>query len=418
MPESCQILIIAVGCYMVRILIIDNYRQTLTTIRSLANAGHYIILGKEIHDKVFTEFSRHIKQIWVHPNIENDDLEFIDRLKERLVSQPEIDYVFPVGEKSITCLAKHIQKLDRSKIIMPDVDTIFTCLNKNCLMKIASKSGIPMENHIFARDMSELEENVAQLGFPVVIKPNDSLKNFYDKKIITCHSQDELHSLFPNWPQNHSILIVQKLATGRRHNCYFAAFQGKMFAYFENVIIRTDRIDGSGYYVEGVSVAPTHELMEHCKKLIDLLGYYGVGCIQFLYDQHNGKIHFLELNPRLGANCALPYFCGMDFPRYAVECMQKGFIPPNTINQHYPANKRMHWLMGDISGLIAEIQSNNITPYLSVKWIWCIGVALIRSNYHITWCWKDPLPTTFIYFEFLRRAVSKLLRLVRNKGLC
>lgn len=396
---------------MARILIIDNYRQTLTAIRSLANAGRHLILGKENNDRVFTEYSRHIKQVWVHPSIRNNELEFVERLCEYLIEHPDINYVFPVGEVSISCLAKHIKKIDRSKIIMPDVDTISTCLNKDSLMKVVFRLGIPMEEHIFASNLSELEESVVKLGFPVVIKPNDSLKEFYNKKIITCHSLDEFHSLFPQWPQNHSVLIVQKMATGHRHNCYFAAYQGKMFAYFENVIIRTDRADGSGYYVEGVSIAPTQSLLTHCKSLTDLIGYNGVGCMQFLYDPDNEKIHFLELNPRLGANCALPYFCGMDFPRHALECMQKGFSAPNTINQHYRTNKRMHWLMGDISGLISEAQNKNITPYLSVKWGLDIGIALLRSNYHITWDWKDPLPTMFIYSTFFKKVMWKLLRL-------
>jgi len=400
---------------MARILVIDNYRQTLTVIRSLAEAGHHVILGKDRDKKIFTELSRHVVQTWVHPKIEGNERKFVHSLKEFIAANPGIDYVFPVGEGAITCLASHICELNSVRILMPDVNTLSTCLNKDRLMEIVNSSGIPMEDHLLARNMSELEGCAEQLGYPVVIKPNDSMKRFYDKKIITCHSQNELRNLFPVWPDEHSILIVQRLATGQRHNCYFAAFQGRLIAYFENIIIRTDRADGSGYYVEGLSIAPTDELVKNCKKLIGLLKYHGVGCIQFLHDKKTGRTHFLELNPRLGANCALPYYCGMDFPRYALECRQEGFIPPSTVRQNYSINRRMHWLMGDIRGLIAERDRNNLTALQSLKWLSRIVLTLIRADYHITWSRKDPLPTLLIYAEFLERAVHKLGRIAGVK---
>src|SRR6185436_8912288 len=103
-----------------------------------------------------------------------------------------------------------------------------------------------------------------------------------------------------------------------RPNCHFRAVDGKLQEYFEHIVVRTDRIDETGFEIDGVSVRPTPILRDHCAALISELNYTGVGCVQFLVDRGSGTAYFLEINPRLDATCALPYAIGVDFPLYAV----------------------------------------------------------------------------------------------------
>jgi hypothetical protein len=51
---------------------------------------------------------------------------------------------------------------------------------------------------------------------------------------------------------------MQRYGISYGSNCYFAALRGEeMFAYFAHNVLRTDRINKTGYKVEGIPVQPT-----------------------------------------------------------------------------------------------------------------------------------------------------------------
>ena len=63
------------------VLILGNYSQTITVLRSLGKAGYPLVLGRNRDDgRIFTQFSRHASEIWLHPDLEIAEAEFIDAL--------------------------------------------------------------------------------------------------------------------------------------------------------------------------------------------------------------------------------------------------------------------------------------------------------------------------------------------------
>jgi hypothetical protein len=135
--------------------------------------------------------------------------------------------------------------------------------------------------------------------------------------------------------------------------------------------------------------------------------YSGVGLIQFLVE--NGRPFFLELNPRLGMPWELAYRCGFDFAMLAVQCADwlndVGNAVPRT-PKRYAAGKRCHWLLGDLTALTAKDRRTGEIASRITRMV----VSLCRVDYHLTWSWKDPLPTLFLYASFARSNLSKLLR--------
>jgi hypothetical protein len=161
-----------------------------------------------------------------------------------------------------------------------------------------------------------------------------------------------------------------------------------------------------------VSSCPSKQRRGFSELLTRRLDYTGIGCIQFLANEEDGNSYFLEFNPRLDANGALPYFCGIDFPRQAIDvhrCLRGEIVSLPQYSEDYPVGKRIHWLLGDISGLLMDLKQRRVSAFHGTLWFFRILFALSRSSVHMTWSWKDPLPTLFLYRqEFLNIIKNRL----------
>ena len=146
------------------------------------------------------------------------------------------------------------------------------------------------------------------------------------------------------------------------------------------------------------------ELRAYCERLVEALGYDGIGCIQFMVDEGSGAVAFLEMNPRMDSTAALPYQLGYDYPRIAVEIAAR--VAPAPLTTAYPTGKRYHWLYGDaLSWFDCHKQGRKSGAELlhwAVRMFWSTV-----TSYHLTWDARDPMPTLHMFWK-------KLSRLARN----
>lgn len=395
------------------VLVIGNYRQSLTIIRSLGRAGYQIVVSKSGTGSG-AEYSRYTNDVWQHPGVKSDESVFVTALVEYLNEQEVCPIIFPVGDIEISCIARNAERLPvGTTLIMPDPDTALLCQDKYHMYNVVRDLGLPQVGYQKAVNHSELESVVSDVGLPCVIKPNDSLVPFFGKKALIINSSDQLRAAIPSWPAGHDHLLVQKFFKGDRHTCHFVAVDGEILAYFEYKILRTDRLDGTGYLVEGVSVEPTAKLREYTQALASCLEYRGVGSAQFLVDEANESVAFLEINPRLGASCALPYHCRCDLPRLAVEnaeYMAGARQAPSVSSTDYTIGERLVWTFGDLQGMLRARRAGELPISTLISLVRRSFTAFLRADRHPTWWWKDPLPTCTIYgrlFGSLLRKVAK-----------
>jgi len=287
------------------------------------------------------------------------------------------------------------------------------CFDKASTYAIAEELGIPVPEYRKVFGYRDLVTAVESIGYPCVVKPNHSLTPFRDMKAIIVEGPNSLRQHLPDWPQGNEFLIVQRFADGYRHNCHFAAESGVLLSYFEQRVLRTDRLNYTGYGVEGISVAPSARLKAYCESLVQKFQYNGVGCVQFLVDDGAVTANFLELNPRLDATCAIPYYCGYDFPLMAVELAgyrqgrsTKDITPLAT----YPVGKRGVWWLGDVEGAIDALSRGQIGLRGLAQWMARFLRSAVRADFHLTWSWRDPLPTLFLCRRFASSLLRRLIR--------
>lgn len=398
-------------------LTLGNYRHTVTVVRSLARAGYDVIVGREAAERTFTQFSRYVSgEVWDHPKPEQEPEDFIATLTEFIDRRHDLAVVFPIGETSLQRIAQNISRLPaRARFIMPEPGALLACLDKAAIYKTVTDLGIPLPASARVRNLKEMIAEARRIGYPVIVKPNRSFNFFFNQKAIICRTPDEIQKTFWSWPPDNDFLIMQQYIEGYRPNCHFAARDGQIVSYFEHNVIRTDRLDETGFEVDGVSVKPTPRLRDYCEKLTRYLRYSGVGCVQFLADSKTTRFYFLEINPRLDATCALPYHCGFDFPRMAVDIMDYSGRPvpvlSNGFTDIYPAGRRAYWLLGDVLGLVHSLEDGSVNRKTALSWLKNMAGSTLAADLHLTFSWKDPAPTGFLYAKL----VSSLWGRIKKK---
>ena len=385
------------------VVVLGNHQQTIAVVRSLARGGYNVIVGR-FGLRSFTELSRSTSETWIHPD-PRDEHDFLRALSALLGERPDIRYVFPLGDVELAAAAAAHEELSRQcRLVMVEPDLLRSCLEKPKMYEIAARIGVPIpESRLIADGFSALKTAVGEIGFPVILKRPNSFAFMKGRKAVICRDWDAIEMWRPAIESGP--VVLQRWVGGPRHNCQIAAVRGEIVAYFENKNLRTDRPDGTGIGVEWISVEPTPELRRHCGALARALGYSGVGLLQFLVE--NGRPFFLELNPRLGMPWELAYRCGLDFAMLAVQCADclhdaAGAAP--SAPKNYAVGKRCYWPLGDLG--VLSVKEGSATEIVSR--IAKIVVSFCRADYQLTWSWKDPFPTLFLYADLFRSRASRL----------
>jgi predicted ATP-grasp superfamily ATP-dependent carboligase len=389
------------------ILVLGNYQQTIAVVRSLSRAGYSVLVGRSGR-RSFTELSRHASGAWVHPD-PRDRRAFLDALNGLLGARPEIRYVFPVGDVDLDLAAERYEKLSRRcGLAMVEPEVLRVCIDKTSMYGIAARAGVPVPGGGLVEEFGALKQKAGEIGFPVLLKRPNSFSLVEGRKALICRDWEAVEAARP--ALRSGPVLIQKWIRGPRYNCQIAALRGEVFAYFENRNLRTDRADRTGYGVEWISVPPTPELRSHCEALAREIAYSGVGLIQFLVE--DGRPFFLELNPRLGMPWELSRRCGIDFAMLALRCADAVRDPAQGIPRaaaRYAVGIRCYWPLGDLVALATYEHR----PSARVSRVLAMIASLCCAHFMLTWSWRDPLPTLFLYARF---AASRLSRWRRSLG--
>lgn len=390
-----------------RVLVLGDYRQTVTVVRSLARAGYEVTLGTD-DPRSSTAFSRYLSGVWTYSA---SPQRFLDEL-EGFLRAERPDFVFVVGESQLRRLAPAAARFrPLATWANAPFDVAARCFNKSALYALTPGLGIPTLPWRAFTDVPDWRRAAAEMGFPVVIKRRDSSAHILERKALICASAAELEDFLveaQNDPDRAS-LVLQKFGAGKRHNCHVAADDGELIAYFQQKVIRTDELDDTGIGVAGVSVPPDPRLRAWCVDLVRAVGYSGVGCIQFLVDEA-GDAWFLEFNARMDSTAALPYRLGYDFPRFAMRiagAQRAGRRAPSS-GAYYATGKKYHWTYGDVHCWIQAARRGERS--LAQLAAWALRIVWdASSSYHLTWDMLDPMPTLSMFTrKFLAPALKRL----------
>ena len=372
-------------------LLLGNYRPTMPIARTLKDRGFKVIASSMGCD-LGAENSRYVDGIWDQPPLTENPTEFIDALAAWARKTANLTLVVPVAEEYVRLFANQTIDLPASvHVATPDDALVSLCLDKIQLLTKAAAIGLPVAPFLLVDRIERILDAGTAFGYPLVIRPEHSTNRIFGKKAITVNSPQDIDALLPEWPHGHLNLLVQRKVSGIRHNLYFAANQGSLERVLHSKILRTDRLDGSGLAVEGLTIKPDPALLKFTQTLLSDLNYTGIGCAQFLVDDHAGDIHFLEINPRVAGNHVLPEYCGLGLGDWLIDhtCSPKSDVP---VKQMGTIGVRYCWLAGDLQGLkMAWLQKELSVPQ-AIGWVFRALKTYLRSDLDIMLNWHDPKP--------------------------
>jgi predicted ATP-grasp superfamily ATP-dependent carboligase len=389
------------------VLLLGNYRPTLSLARSLGRAGLHVVAGLGGGEGC-TEYSRYAGESWEHPDPGENAEAFFSALSGYLQARPDIAIVYPVTEEFVLLFAEHGERLPQDRLLAsPEPGLVKHCIDKERLLATALEAGLPVAPYAIARNRSDLASIAGELAAPLVVRTLTPGIRIDDEKALICTTPLELEKRLCRWQEEQTALLVQTRVTGHRHNLYFAAQNGRLICLAEARILRTDHPEGTGLAVEGETVTPRNDLTGYARRLLEALDYNGIGCIQFIVDDVSGAITLLEINPRITGSHAVAEAAGLELGRLAIVLA----IRDTPEQQFYTglAGLRYAWTYGDLRGLLNSWRHRRINSAAALRWFGGLARAALNANLHMTWSWRDPLPTLMLFARQLRvRAVPGL----------
>ncbi len=389
------------------VLLLGNYRPTITVARELAHAGHRVMTGLG-GGEGGAEYSRHIAEVWDHPELAGDGHQFQNALDRLLSERPEILAIFPVTEEFVA----HFARADVTvpfgvTLVSPAAELVRLARDKLRMLAMAERCGVPCEPYGVVDRIEDIEGAAERMGFPIVIRPLEATLRLGSRKALICRDLKELRQAIPSWPEGQPGLLLQRQATGPRHNVYFAAYEGQMLQFVESRIRRTDMSDGTGLAVDGETVLPSPQLMQHCVAMVRETGYSGIGLFQFIHDAEQDRTCFLELNARVSGSHSVPAGAGLELSAaaLAIASGEPGAVRPLM----GLAGIDYVWTYGDLRGLKAAVSRRDITLADALRWLGNLFISLYRADVHMTWRLDDPMPAANLIFKQLP-LISRLFK--------
>ncbi len=391
------------------VLLLGNRRSSLAVIRSLHRDGWKPAVGINGREdrNYFVHRSRFVSFAWQHPNWTKDWPAFTAELFRFLSQHPEIAAVYPVDGAGVHRVARLRDRLQqRAIVVLPNPKAVDVCLDKAAMLDTCRQVGVPHASYRVVQSIEAMETACRELGFPCIVKPLDAETLLTGVKALILRDHEQTAACTSLAALDGQRLIVQRYVAGPRHNVHFAALRGKIIGGAEVKTLRTDRIDGTGLTVWGVTVAPSPGLWSDCAKLVEALDYTGVGCAQFLLEQGGAGRSFLELNPRLVGSVAVAERAGLPLASLGLH-LAMGESPEPRDPQHYLRGLHFAWTWGALAGCRFQLRERIIGPRQAARLCRQTLLEAVGAGFHMTWSWRDPLPTLL---QFARPLMHKATR--------
>lgn len=291
----------------------------LAVIRALGPLG-FRITAVTPDPNEFGTTSRYVGEVAVCPSPQDDEAfaAFLLRHRQRwlgaLVLETEDPYTIALGRWKEDLLAAGY------RVAAPHWEQSRWFLEKHRTDALADSVDVPRPALHHPRSASELDEAIADVRFPVVVKPVRSAEFVarFGTKLWVAGDASELVERFDLATARGVDVVVQEMIPGTDD------------ATLESVEVYVNG-DGSwggeqcnlkvrqappmwGVMRVGRSVPMIEDVREHTRRLLEAVGYRGYASAEFKRDPRDGQAKLIEVNARLPRNGQLMLASGTNFP--------------------------------------------------------------------------------------------------------
>ena len=214
--------------------------------------------------------------------------------------------LFPTNDEAVEMLCGRYEEYkDRFALGVPEPSVIELFNDKRRAYRFTEANGTHCPKCWYPDTMEEVEELSKDLEYPVVVKPAVmySFHATFGKKAFRCDNAQSLKATYERiaakgYPLE--TLVVQEFLDGGAKNLYSCgvmAVGGEIVESMQANRIRQNPMDFGNSTTFAISCF-VPEIQEQTEALLRMVGYSGVGEIEWMWDAKSGEYKFLEINTR------------------------------------------------------------------------------------------------------------------------
>lgn len=345
-----------------KILVTDgDNRASLAITRALGREGHHVVVGAS-HRPSLAGVSRYCRQHIVYPDPSSHPRAFVQHLL-RCAQDLRPDVIMPVSEITTILITEQKQALSRfSRVPFPDSEIVKQAADKAYVLKLAAALDVPIPETVFLEKPSHIQEKRnkwLQLGYPIVIKPSRSRylthSGWMYGKVNYAKDQDELIEMLENLAPEAYPLLLQTRIVGSGVGIFFLANHGKIISIFSHRRLR-EKPPSGGVSVLRESFPVDPKLQDYSQRLLQALGWHGVGMVEFKKNDYTGEYELMEINGRFWGSLQLAIDAGVNFPCKLAQIAIGKDLP---VDFNFDLGVKTRWLWGDFDALLTRLLKPN-----------------------------------------------------------
>jgi predicted ATP-grasp superfamily ATP-dependent carboligase len=299
-------------------IVFSLFETSLGVIRSLGQKG-IKVTGFDFK-KDIGWYSRYVRPLKCPHPLEQEK-EFIKWVQCNFPEGKAKIPVFLTSDDFLSSFSRNREVLSNYFLFnLADHNLLEQISNKYSQYQLASKAGIDLPSTWLVYESYDLKKIPDNILYPVFIKGQDV--NLWRKEIdgtvkgFLVNDSKELYEKVKEIVTKNVPVILQEVIEGPDTNhykyCSYTTSGGEILAEFTLQKIRQNPIHfGVGAVVESIH---KQDLIEAGRKLFSAIGFKGIGSAEFKFDNRDGKLKLIEINPRYWQQNYLTTACGINFP--------------------------------------------------------------------------------------------------------
>lgn len=376
--------------HLTKVLLLDaDGTQALPIAESLNdyNCEVYVACQRSLSYGFHTRYAKHRILTPAY-----SDAGFVDFFLSYIENE-RVEAIIPMTDEAACFLSKNKESLkSKVRFIIPDWDIFCKGYDKNSLMAICKKCGIPHPQTI---DLQS-EKNIPDSIFPALIKPNittggrgmtlvNSLEEF-EKKYSTIYSKYGSCHLQQFIKQGGKQAKVQ-IFTDNDGNLKYSSVIDKLRYYPEN----------GGSSCCNITVEDEN-MVKICYSVLKTIGWKGFADFDLIQDPDDGIFKIMEINPRLPACIKSAIKSGIDYGKIILDAtLDRPFK-----EYHYHPGHQLRHIGFEMLWFYYSKNRFRTQP----NWFHFWGRNLSYQDLSI----KDPLPFVFGTLGNIKRILNPAFR--------
>lgn len=400
------------------VLVLDgNENQAVACVRSLARAGHRVIVGAS---SAWSKagWSRDCAATLRYPAPQRDSKAFVSAIAEAVRRSPGT-LVLPMTERTTLPLSESRAEIERAggRLVLPSHDSVLRAFDKLETTRLASSLGLEVPRTVTLTSAADVAAMAHEANYPLVLKPRTSEEQLADGGVVATgapiyvRDPGQLVEAYHELRKRCSAVIAQEFIEGGGAGYFALMVRGEPRLEFAHRRLRDVRPTGSGSALR-VSAALTPEVAEAGRAMLSALNWHGVAMVEFRI-RPDGSPVFLEVNGRFWNSLALAVYAGADFPRLVAEVAETGDV---RAVPKYAIGTRCRWLLGDCRHLIEVWRgapANFPGAFPSRLKTLRDFLMPVRGTHHDNFTLRDPLPELGDWLSFAMRLLPGARRPAR-----